>query len=178
LPVKTVDTAIVAAKPLSLSFTHLIPDDADQYAIRDSDGKLLGRVAILSRTGYVELNREILFDVSDIFEASRVIVLTTRIGNQAGFSHTLSGSWEPCMMPAESVSPLFGMSHYIQDTNQAVLTLIREEPTLQSECETILNFWDYLSKILKFEINSEIQNIIMNKFKIEFPLNKQFPLYS
>ena len=173
------ETTVVAARPSSITFSYLFDSDEGIPIICNATKAVIGRVVLFRGIAFVSVNRQqTRFNVSDIVETSRIIVLHSQQSRSNSIIMFTSSSLSPGNRPI----PTFGglaADQYTQCLIRGLecTVIINEHTSIQADLDGIMSQWHALSKLVP-EIADYSEDRVKQEFKRVFPINKKVPLYT
>lgn len=185
-PIMKFETIVVAPKPFHTAVTHLLTPDTPRYDLV-SDACIVGCVSVSGSCGLIILDREVRFNLTDMFECDDVIVLTSSLNIEDSSSNVLR-----CLSTNASVSSKFPytasdivrstaaqlMTESLSTTRFQCTVLIDNRSSIRIGLDTVLRLWSGVSALIPGISTELASTLIKTNFHKEMPLNRTVPLYS
>jgi hypothetical protein len=175
----SVESVIVAAKPASVAIMHFV-DLSNRYPLYSEDSQV-GFAAVINATGFICVNKDIIFDITTIFEDfKKIIFLQARQGSSEGvrvlsnFADEKIGKFGAIVNPVVGMGASFLTLARIHDF-KCILALC-EHKSIRVDLDCILSLFEAASHFS--DLPQTQREAVIAEFRKHIPINSKVPLYT
>jgi hypothetical protein len=174
------ESVVIAAKPSSIAISHLV-DSVQSQPIR-CDGVVVGTMSQSTTKCYVILEREVFFDVHDICDNFKeIVVLGSRQGPADDVGVLSTVTEDPVLKGVKQVtSGISGMAAHMATTARTngfkCTIFLNEHLSIRVTLESLYCLSETVCKALN--LPAPKADVLSSQFKKIVPINSRVPLYT